>query len=400
MRKLKIHSTPTILIFGPDGREIDWHIGYNPPPTKFFVNMKNSVAGVDTVKSLTEAYARNPNDVETVFKLAMKYFGRFTDKAFELFREVVNLDPEGKSGSFDYQGSKVKYTEYAEYMLSFDASTKNDFEPLRLFVTKYPESPVVRDAYRVLSLRTPLYWEEYVANSPHDSSVLSEYLQRALQDKAKLDGAIELAENMWSRNPTSLDHNTKRTMAELYMLKDEAEMAELLYGKSFIDGELESLVLNLTSYADFWIKWKKYPERAEAAADAILRIMPENINARYQAARLYFTIGNEAKALEIFGSAFATRKWDSPADLTRYSHFWAYREKNLEHALSAAKRAVELDASKAENWHELAFAFWKIKDYDEAIKAEEEAIRLASPGRSSSYKGQLDLIKKAQNGRK
>ncbi|MCJ7488359.1 MAG: hypothetical protein MUQ25_19650, partial [Candidatus Aminicenantes bacterium] len=70
MRKLKIFSTPSILIFGPDGTEIDWNLGYNPPPTKFFVNLKNSVDGIDTAKSLTEAYARNPKDVETVFKLA------------------------------------------------------------------------------------------------------------------------------------------------------------------------------------------------------------------------------------------------------------------------------------------------------------------------------------------
>ena len=84
------------------------------------------------------------------------------------------------------------------------------------------------------------------------------------------------------------------------------------------------------------------------------------------------------------------------ADLTPYSRFWAPRIKNMKQALSAAKRAVELDASKAESWHELAFVLWKEEDFDGAIKAEEEAVKLVNSTLKSTCQRQLDSIKKAK----
>jgi len=402
MRKLKVRSTPTILIVGPDSKEIDWHTGYNPPPTRLFRDLEKTIRGVDTVLSLTEDYARDPNNVETVFKLARKYQGRFTNEAYSLFRAVLELDPGGKKGSFDYQGEKVKYTEYAEYILrvrEFTQSRTNP-EPLKEFVKKYPESPLSGSAYRVLAIRFPEYWQMAVAGSPNDPTMMWIFLSQAARDKSQRDKAIELAEDRWSRDPSGMDPTIKRYLAELYMLEGESEMAELLLGESFIDDETSSLVRTLWSTADFWAKWKKHPERVEAAAEAILRIAPENVGARYQAARLYVTIGKEEKSLEIFGPAFAERNWDSPHDLRQYARFWASRAKNLEHALAAAKRAVELDSSEAENWDGLAFALWKTKDYDAAMKAEEKAVQLSVSSQQLMYKRQLDLIKKEKDRKK
>lgn len=400
MRKFKIFSTPAILIFAPDGIEIDWHLGYAPPPNRVLADLKNSIRGIDTAKSLSEAFARNPEDVETIYKLAKKYYGRFTEKAFDLYQKIVILDPEGKKEGRDTSGSKVVYTESAEYWLAFNAATRNNFEPLKDYIAKYPNGTHVLDAYRMFAYNTPLYWDEYVARAPHGSRLLLECLMRVRKDKTKLDGAIKLAEELWGQNPSGLDASTKQVMAELYMIKGEPEMAELLYGGSFLEGELELLTRDLWRYGDFWISWKKYPERALAAAEAIPRIIPEDAGARYQAARLLIAAGSEAKALDIFGPKFAVQNWDSPADLVQYSHFWAYRDKYLDKALSAAKRAVELDPSRAESWHELGFVLWKTMDIDGAIKAEEEAIKLANSAQKSSYKRQLELIKKAKVNKK
>jgi predicted TPR repeat methyltransferase len=59
------------------------------------------VDGVETFKALTAAYAKNPKDVATVFKVARKWSERYDEaKAMEKYKEVVALDPNGKAGTY------------------------------------------------------------------------------------------------------------------------------------------------------------------------------------------------------------------------------------------------------------------------------------------------------------
>ncbi len=402
MQKLRVRSTPSILIVAPDGREVDWHTGYNPPPIRLLRDLEKSLRGIDTALALAEDYARHPNDVETVFKLAVKYSGRFTNESVDLFRAVLELDPNGRKGDYEFQGGKVKYTEYAEYTLALREfrQQQNNKRPLKAFLKKYPESPLCGAAYLALALSYPEYWEQALADTPDDPTLWRIYLYQAVRDPDQIDKAIELAEARWARNPMGMDLAFRHSLAELYMLKGESEMAELVFGESYPDEEMSALISVLWSQADFWTKWKKHPERAEAAAEAILRIAPEDVGARYQAARLLVSIRKKARALEIFGPEFAKQKWDQAGDLARYISFWTTRGENLEHALAAARRVVEIDSTKAEYWNVLATAFWKSKDYDAAIKAEEEAIRLAKSPYQTMYKRRLDLIKKERDAKK
>ena len=51
------------MLFAPDGSEVDWHVGYGPPPEKYQEQVEKSLKGVDTFKSLSDQYAKNPKNL-------------------------------------------------------------------------------------------------------------------------------------------------------------------------------------------------------------------------------------------------------------------------------------------------------------------------------------------------
>ncbi len=104
------------MAIGSDGSEVDWLVGYSPPPDNFLKKLEQTLKGIDTFKSLSERYAKEPKNVEVVFKLAQKYDRKYDEKkALELYQKVIAIDPEGKMGTTDYSEEKVTYTEYAEF---------------------------------------------------------------------------------------------------------------------------------------------------------------------------------------------------------------------------------------------------------------------------------------------
>ncbi len=72
-KKFAIRATPTTIILGPDGSEVDWFVGYGPPPENFQAKLEKVIAGTDTFKAVNDAYAKNPNDAALAFKLARKW---------------------------------------------------------------------------------------------------------------------------------------------------------------------------------------------------------------------------------------------------------------------------------------------------------------------------------------
>ena len=98
---------------------MDWILGYDPPADKFQVKMDKVAAGTETYKVLNEAYAKNPKDVPTVFKLARKWSDRYgSDQAKTLYKEVLALDPQNKAGLYTPEGENYEVG-YAEYFLIF-----------------------------------------------------------------------------------------------------------------------------------------------------------------------------------------------------------------------------------------------------------------------------------------
>lgn len=405
-KRFGIRATPTTLMLDKDGSDYDWHVGYGPPPEKFLETIEKSVKGIDTFKSISEAYAKDPENVEMVFKLARKYDRKYDEeKATELYQEVLVLDPDGKKGTTDYQEEKVTFTEYAEFSLGAMAafSREMDPEPLKAFIAKYPESPLMKSAYQRLTYYygfraskedAQAFYEEYTAKYPDDPDVLSSYITRIIRDKDNIDEGIELAEKIKDLTKYNPSPRYQKDLAELYMLKEDVEKAGEAFGKRFMEGEVSDLAYYLMQYSSFWVKHKSNTENAEEMMELALKMSPDSSYFLRTAAQNYMQLEKEEKALKIFGPAYAARHQDNASTLNSYAWFWAGQGKNLESALEAAKKSVELQGAYY-NWDTLATVYQKMKMHEDALEAAEKAYELADDGVKTRYKAKLDQIKKA-----
>ena len=404
--RFSIRATPTVLILGSDGSEIDWHVGYAPPPEKFLERVEKTVNGIDTFKLLSGKYAKKPKNIEVVFKLAQKFDDRYDEeKAKELFNQVLALDPDGKKGTTEYRGEQVTYTEYAEFSLAMLAFYSRERDPslFKAFIQKHPESNMTKDAYMYLGSHyrragskeeATRFFEEYVSKYPDDPNVLNYYVLRIIMDKDNLDRGIELAEKIKEIMKYNPRPSYMKNLAELYYLKGEQDKAEEVYGKDFMEGRVSRLVYDLRDYVNFWVGQKSNIESAEAMMELAVKMAPDNLYVLRAVADLYIQLDKPEKALEVFGPEYMQDLMDDPNTLYNYARFWGALGKNLESALVAAKKLVELERDPY-NWDTLSLVYLKMKKYDEALKAAEKAVETG--GRQAArFKKRVEEIKKAK----
>jgi tetratricopeptide (TPR) repeat protein len=399
------------MIIGSDGSEVDWHVGYGPPPDKFLERIEKTVKGIDTFKLLSEKYKKEPKTAEVVFKLAHKYDRRYdTEKALKLYQEVLDVDPEGKMGTTDYREEKVTYTEYAAYSIGALKlfSGKGDLEPLKSFIKKYPEGKMLKSAYGRLSSyygrrgskeEAFAFFEDYTSRWPEDPNVLSSYVSRIIRNKDNVDKGIELAEKIKDIMKYNPDPYFTKNHAELYLLKEDKDKADELYGKRFMERQASNLFYNLIDYANFWVGKDTNLESAEEMMDLALKLRPDSGYGARTAATIYIKLEKLDKALATFGPDFMKAYMDKPNDLAGYARYWAGHGKNLESALKAAKKSVEL-APSARGWDTLSAVYLKLEKYSEALKAAESAVELADKEVKARYEKRIKQIKQAQEKKK
>jgi len=401
-----IRATPTVLVLGSDGSEIDWHVGYGPPPEKFLERLEKTVKGIDTFKLLSEKYAKNPKNIEVVFKLAEKYDDRYDEeKTINLYNEVLALDPDGKKGTTDYRDKEVTYTEYAEFSLARLSlySRKRDAEPFRAFITKYPESQMLEDAYMYLGSyyryagskeEATQFFEEYTSKYPENPRALNYYVLRIIRDKDNLDRGIELAEKIKDIMRYNPSPSYMKNLAELYTLKEDTDKAKEAYGKDFMEGQVSSLGYDLRDYAEFWVKQKSNLESAETMMELAVQLKPDSLYVIRSIADMYIQLEKPEKALKIFGPEYIKDYMDNSNTLYSYARFWADQEKNLNSALEAAKKSVEL-APAPFKWDALSLVNLKLKRYDEALEAAKKAVETAGD-QAARYEKRIKEIEEAR----
>jgi len=389
---------------------VDWSVGYDPPAEKFQASLEKMAAGEGTYKSLSAAYAKNPKDVATVFAIARKWSDRYDEaKSAEKYKEVIALDPQGKAGTYtqEYYKVTVPYTEFAEFSLATSAlqmSQKPDLAPVKAFLAKYPQSKLVKQAYSRMSSyfgysapkeEAAKFFPEYAAKYPNDPMVLYSWLSRIVRDKEPLDKGAELAakiEEMTDFNPSASINNL---LAQFYTLKEDKAKAEEIYGKTFMENQLESMGYGLVGYANYWIGQNANLDSAVEMAETALKLEPDNSYFISQTANAFLKTGKDDKALALYGPAFAGKNASDGSALYSYASFWARQGKNLNDALAAAKKATELMPSAYYIWAALSLVHEKMKNFPEAIKAEEKAIELAPDQVKEAYKKQVEKLKAA-----
>ncbi|MDD8027477.1 MAG: hypothetical protein PHI34_13300 [Acidobacteriota bacterium] len=297
----------------------------------------------------------------------------------------------------------VPYTVFAEYTLATTRGAKPDVAPLKAFMAKYPTSPLIKSAYQNLAYfyggqagkdEAAAFFAEYGAKYPEDPYVLQSWLSRINKDKAPMDKGLELAEKielLTQRNP---DPSVQQTLGDFYLAKGDKAKAAEVYGKEYADNQVENLAYNLISYAGFWAGKNENLDNAVAMAETALKLAPDNSYFIQQVAGLYVKTGKEDKALALFGPAWIKAKMADASSLNSYASFWGRQGKNLDSALAAAKKAVELKPKQYYQWGTLGDVLGKMKLTDEAAKAYEKAIELAPDQVKEMYRKSLERLKK------
>ena len=342
---------------------------------------------------MNERYAKEPTNIEAVFKLAEKCGSRYTEsmeaKSKELYQKVVALDPQGKQGTytFEYLKATVPYTQAAEFALGRMASSgrKADPAPLRAFIKKYPESPLIESAYQNLGYyyayqaskeEATKFFEEWIAKFPNKTSGYDAHIRRILRDRGDADKGIVLAEKIREIEGYDISPRYVQNHAQLYILKGDKAKADELYGKDFIEGRAGTLASALRSYAEFWAGQNENLESAEAMIEKALLLEPDEWYFKQSAAGIYLKTGKEDKALAIYGPEHAKKNAGEASVLVSYASFWNRQGKNLESALEAAKKVVELEPQYY-SYDLLSQIHLKFNNYEEALKAAEKALALA-----------------------
>lgn len=402
-------GTPTELILGPDGAEVDWHIGYLPPPEKFVEKLKMSAAGTDTVKSLTEAVAKDPNSAVAVFKLARKYDARYLrDKALDLYRKFLALDPAGTSGTTEYGKTTVPNKAFAEFSIAILSiyAVPRSVEPLKAYLKSTAEGPLLRDAWRRLAgyyiytgskEDAERFYAEFIARFPEDAYAYDSWVERIIQDGAKetADKGIELIEKIRDLTTYNPDPNELyQKMAALNMLKGDTDKALESYGDRFVTRQIGLATSSLVQFAQFWTSKNENLPGALKAIELAIKLEPDMAYVLQAAAGVYVKAGKESQALAVYGPEFARKNWAQAGPLYGYSRFWLGQNLNLGSALEAARRMVEIEPLGAWfYWDTLAGLEAKAKNFAAAIKAGEKAVEVADDEMKPSMRKKLEQYK-------
>jgi tetratricopeptide (TPR) repeat protein len=346
--------------------------------------------------------------VAAVFGLARKWEDRDAAKAQEKYKEVIALDPEGKSGSLTDEGSWVTapFTEFARlFLATVNLRGRNpDTAPVKTFIAQYPKSRLVKVAYMAMGKyyasgatrgEADRFFSEYTSRFPEDPAPSAMWLARVIRDRGPAEKAVELAERLRELSVAIPDPRISQMIARAYDLAGEKDKAEAAYGSTFMQDRVESLASNLAAYVDYWLDKKENLESAVAMAEAAARLKPGDPYYIRRVAYAYCAAGWEAKALEVYGPAWLEKDGTSltAQDIRSYATFWLRQGTNLDSALAAAKRAVELEPRTYYLWTTLSDVYAKMGNKPESIKAAEKAVELADPQSKPAMQKKLDVLR-------
>ncbi len=404
-KKFAVTATPTILLLDSKGREIDRVFGYYPPPEGIHEHLKNSLKGIDTFVSLKNAYENNPEDILAAFKLAKKYEEtrepeKFR-KAIKIYSKILKNPAAKKAGKISYgEYSNVDFCEYTLYSIGYSKRRldENFFKECLELAEKYPSGIFADEAlgrivrYFADNKKTEdalLFFNKMLKQNPDNLNVLNNFVDYCIRSKTNIDKGLEIAEklNNFYQNP---GYYNIRNYARLLELKKDNKKLNRIYGPEYINDIAGYYRSSLNGFTGFWLSKE---ENVDGILEEIRQAAETNItNSMKLYARICLKNGKTAEALKYYGPAFMKEHWGNPDVMNSYSYLWAMNEKNLKSSLTAIERAIELDPKAPRFYDTLSTVYWKMKEYEKAIKAEEKALEIL-PG-YEWYLNQIKAIKK------
>ncbi|MFC2160955.1 tetratricopeptide repeat protein [Acidobacteriota bacterium] len=398
---------------------VDWLLGYEPPATNVKRWLEKVLLGTGTYAELMNRFEKNQDDIEAATELGKKYEnkGEFT-KALEFYEEALKAHASGAEGITLYGLVEVPCAEFAEFSiakLTLIERSQEGAVALKTFIEKYPKSPYLQRAYLDLCWYfsrhgskedAEKFFEECFSRFPDNPKFYRYYARRILRNEGDVEkGAALIEKTVELTRSQYLEGNIGfliEDFDEFQVLKGDNSASLEVFGKEFMKFLGEDFCTDLVEVANFWLDKNTLKDEAEECADLIASLTESGFfigNSGFfteKVVEIYIRLNKVEKAFAKYGPDFVKQNWSDAAILSRYASFWTKQELNLENALEAAKRSLELGPGKNDfvYWSRLSEIFLKLKNYEEALNAAEKALELAPISYTSSYKAKVEKIRK------
>jgi tetratricopeptide (TPR) repeat protein len=169
---------------------------------------------------------------------------------------------------------------------------------------------------------------------------LLDYADFWMLRKKNMDDALAAVRLALSLRPD--DAGIRQSAARIFLFDPpRSEEALAAYGPAWLAAEGHT-PREIYDYFSFWMPLKANRESALSALDALLLQAPDDLNFRLSAASVLWKCGEEARAQDAFGPAYAASQSDRPAHLFEYGQFWIPRGANLDTAVPALVKAASV----------------------------------------------------------
>ncbi|MDH4038752.1 MAG: thioredoxin domain-containing protein [Candidatus Krumholzibacteria bacterium] len=224
--EFRVRAYPTLLVLGPDGKEVGRYIGYLP--TDEFVEVIGGyAAGKSQLEMLEAQLTKNPNDFDLLVNTGIVHADAGRDKmAMPMFEKALTLDPNDER----------KRQDEIYYSMGEACYGVKNYKDARTYysrvVADFPNSEYYNDSMRRLAgtefklgnadAAVATYWK---ITEPHqdDAGALNGFAWFCAQRKIGLDQALPVAlkaVELSERDPGILD-----TLAEVYYARGEYDDA-------------------------------------------------------------------------------------------------------------------------------------------------------------------------------
>jgi tetratricopeptide (TPR) repeat protein len=259
-REFRVRAYPTLLVLGPDGKEIGRYIGYLPPD-QFVEVIGAYAAGKSQLEALEAQLAKNPDDFDLLVNTGVIHAdaGRAA-QAVPLFEKALTLDPTNERKRRD----EVYYAMGDAWYGAGDfKAAKSAYERL---TREFPESDYYEDGVGMLARceyklgntdeAVALYWK-ITEPRQDDYKALNAFAWFCSQRKIGLDQALPAA--VKAVELSNRDAGVLDTLAEVYFAQGDYDNA-LKVGQEALSKEPED-----TYFKDQVAKYRKAKSEADQA---------------------------------------------------------------------------------------------------------------------------------------
>lgn len=139
---LGVRGYPTLILFNPDGTEIDRVPGYLPA-VDFIQTMDDYTKGIGTLDDLLAKFNNKPDSLQLIMDIGEKYQYRAADSAAEsYYRMAMSKDPQNKSDLADDAAFRIALMKFSGGEEQYDAA----IDAFNEVIKAYPGSDMAEES--------------------------------------------------------------------------------------------------------------------------------------------------------------------------------------------------------------------------------------------------------------